>query len=355
MMDAQPPAPDAQRLPYVVTAYGLPHVMGYLPTKSGEVHPSPLGAVGLMDAAREMGLAGVEIPLTTRVPSFDGKYVEVGGDGEDLGTALRERGLKVVADYGVILDHPAEHLCDYLRTSARVGAKVVRATLSNILCGDRRKLAGGWEARLQALATRLQDVLPVAEELGVCLAVENHQDATTDDLLWLAEASGNSPAFGITLDAGNPLAVGEEPVEAARRLGPLLHHLHLKDYTIHFAPEGYRLVRCAAGDGVVDFPAILEIARGNGHDLLPGIEIAAQATRTVPLLEPDWWDEYPPMPAKGLAAALGVLWAKGRPQHEPYSSAWERGANSVEVSAEEWAVVRQSVDYFRALEVEKQT
>ena len=39
-------------------------------------------------------------------------------------------------------------------------------------------------------------------------AVENHQDGASDDFLWLAEQVQFSPAFGVTLDTGNPLAVG---------------------------------------------------------------------------------------------------------------------------------------------------
>jgi sugar phosphate isomerase/epimerase len=342
-------------IPFVLTAYGLPHVMGYLPTKGGETQPLPLGPVGLMEAAREMGLAGVEIPLARRVPSFDGKTVEVSDPEIDLREALEGRSLQVIADYGEVIEHPAEHLCEYLKTAAGVGAKVVRATLSNILCGDRRKLAGGWDSRLEEIAARLREVQPVAEDLGICLAVENHQDATTDDLLRLAEAVKFSPAFGITLDTGNPLAVGEGPVEEARRLAPIIRHLHLKDYTIHFAPEGYRLVRCAAGDGVVDFPAILEIVRANGHGVLPGIEIAAQATRTIPFLEDDWWACYPERPTTSLVAALRLLWEKGRPAEEPYSSAWERGEDSEAVSAEEWAIVRKSAEYFRTIHIPEAT
>src|SRR4029077_13114029 len=137
--------------------------------------------------------------------------------------------------------------------------------------------------------------------------------ATTDDFTRLYEMSGMSPAFGVTLDTGNPLSVGEEPVEAARRLAPLIRHVHLKDYTIHFAPEGYRLVRCAAGAGVIDFPAILDIVSKNGHDVTPGVEIAAQATRTIPLLEAEWWSCYPRRDAHDLTGALKVLWEKGRP------------------------------------------
>ncbi len=337
------------RIPYALTAYSLPHVMGYLPTKDGTFHPTPLGPLVLMDAAVELGLDGVEFPLSTRLQSFDGEYVDAPAVA-DVARELNERNLKVVADYGVLIDQPREHFIAYLHTAGAAGAKVVRATLSTILCGDRRKLEGGWDLRLEAIATRLKDILPVAEELGLAVAMENHQDATTADLLNLHEMSGCSSAFGITLDAGNPLAVGEEPVKAAQRLAHLIRHIHLKDYTIHFCPEGYRLVRCAAGDGCIDFPTILKIVRANGHDVLPGIEVAAQATRTIPLSDPDWWDCYPPRQAKEFASALQVLWDKGRLADEPYSSAWERGEDSGSVAAEEWDVLKRSVDYFRSLE-----
>jgi hypothetical protein len=162
--------------------------------------------------------------------------------------------------------------------------------------------------------------------------------------------SGSSPAFGICLDTGNPLSVGEGPEETARKLAPLIKHLHLKDYTIHFAPEGYRLVRCAAGDGCIDFASILDAVKDNGFpDLLPGCEIAAQATRTIPLLEASWWDCYPERSAAALIPALRILWQYGRPMDEPYSSAWERGEDSDVVCAEEWKVLRRSVEYFRGL------
>src|SRR5262249_60014775 len=120
------------------------------------------------------------------------------------------------------------------------------------------------------------EVLPAAEEAGVCLAVENHQDATTEDFLYLAEKVNHHPCFGITLDTGNPLAVGQEPVEATRKLAPLIRHLHLKDYTIHFAPEGYRLAGCAAGPGGRLFSAVFHIVATKSHGVLPPLAIAAQ-------------------------------------------------------------------------------
>jgi len=327
------------RLPLALTGFGLPHVMGYLATQSGERANPVLDAFGLMDAALELGLSGIEAPL----PALSGAPLEAWRD------ALAQRQLRLVADLPVTLDAEPELIIGWLEVAARLGAGVVRTTLSTILCGDRRALPGGWQAHLERRAARLRQVLPVARGLGVCLAVENHQDATSADLLRLADLVDGNPAYGITLDTGNPLAVGEDPVEFTRRVAPLIRHVHLKDYTLHAAPQGFRLVRCAAGDGVIDFPEILRIVGKNGHALLPGIEIAAQATRTIPLLADAWWACYPPVSATELLPLLRLIWAQARPASEPYASAWERGAGSPEVQAEEWDLVRRSAAHFRRL------
>lgn len=346
---SQPSSSSPVSVDYVLTAYSLPHSMSYLPTQGGAFSATPCSVLDLMDAAVSLGLAGVEIPLTSRVPSFNGIIVETPPLPADLVGELKSRHLRLIADYGALLDFEVQHTKDYMDLAARSGTTIVRAILSHLLCGDRRKLAGGWEAHRNALAVRLKELLPFAEERGITLALENHQDADSDDFWWLYEQTGQSAAFGVTLDTGNPLAVGQDPVVAARQLAPLIRHVHLKDYTLHFAPNGYRLARCAAGDGVIDFPAILEILRANGHVLLPGIEIAAQQARTVPLLEADWWQEYPAREATTLIPVLQRLWTLGKPENVPYASAWERGESSEAVSQEEWKVLKRSVHYFQGL------
>ncbi len=334
------------KIPYALCAYSLPHTLGYLPTKQGEPNPQPKTLRLLLDAADEFALSGVEFSLASVVSSFDGKQLPTSGVEAEILEEIRERSLTLIADYGCILDHEAEHLTAYLQTAAQAGARTVRATLSHILCGDRRGLKGGWESYFKALVKRLQEVLPVAEQLGITLAVENHQDVTSADLIALFTESGQSSAFGVTLDTGNPLAVGEDPVEFTQRIAPIIRHLHLKDYTLHYAPEGYRLVRCAAGEGVIDFPAILAIVLSNGHSILPAIEIAAQSTRTIPILEQTWWDHFPADHFRHLFPALRLLWAKGAEQSLPYSSPWEQGADSETVVNEEWQIVRRSAAYF---------
>jgi 3-oxoisoapionate decarboxylase len=320
---------------YAVTAYGLPHALGLLKTKDGSLPKKPVTVFDLMDWARLRGLSGVDIPLPDDLSA------------EAIRDALAERDLRLIAECMALLSQSAEENLQAIRKANAAGAKVVRFCLSGVLEGKRGQLPGGWLAHREALVHRMREVLPVAEELGVSLAFENHQDADTSDFLYLYEKSGESSSFGVCLDTGNPLAVGEDPVETARTLAPLIRHVHLKDYTVHFAPEGYRLVRCVAGEGVVDFPEILKIVRNNGFtDLLPGIEIAAQATRTIPMLDPTWWTEFPPRDARTLLGPLGILWKQGIAKETPYSSAWERGEGSEAVIAEEWDVLEKSAVYF---------
>lgn len=334
---------------YSICSYSMPHVMGYLKTKSGTSCVKPLTPVELMDWAVLRNLKGVEIPLEPVVPSFGGETVTMEWE-ENLGQEAESRNLRLIADYGAILGNDWEHLRNYITLAAEQGAKIVRIILSNLLCGDRRELLPQTflEARKPHIE-RLKLALDHAAELGLCIAVENHQDVTCDELLLIWKQVGNHPAYGIVMDTGNPLAVGEDPVSFTERAGHLIRHLHLKDYTIHFAPNGYRLVRCAAGDGCIDFAAILNIVAQNGHDVMPAIEIAAQATRTIPILEATWWHTFDAVHPKYLPAALRTLWKHGIAEDMPYSSAWEREAETEAVCKEEWEMVERSVAYFASL------
>lgn len=335
---------------FSVCAYSLPHVMGYLKAADGNFCAAPLTPAELMDWAQENGLSGVEIPLESNAPVFDGQRAPVSNEAFDAKAEAERRNLRLIADYGSVVDKDWEHLRDYITLAAQNGAKIVRVLLSYLLCGDRRSLlpATFWEAR-QAHIERLKLACDHAQNLGVCIVVENHQDVTCDELIDIWERLDRHPAYGVLMDTGNPLAVGEDPVSFAQRAAHLIRHLHLKDYTIHFAPNGYHLVRCAAGDGCIDFPAILEIVAQNGHNVLPAIEIAAQATRTIPILEADWWHTFEPNHTQRLPGALQSLWKHGIAAEVPYSSAWERGESSVNVCAEEWRILDKSVAYFQSL------
>jgi len=60
------------------------------------------------------------------------------------------------------------------------------------------------------------------------LAMENHFDFTCDEMLEMFEEL-SSPYFGMTLDTGNALRYGDDPVEAVKKLSKYIHAIHLKD------------------------------------------------------------------------------------------------------------------------------
>ena len=344
----------SSRLPLLLTGYGLPYTCGYIPLRDGSPNPRPWTPVDLVSAADRLGLSGVEVPLSTRVPSFDGREVVMPSYVEPLREALRQHAMIAAVDFGVLATQPLEELLACLREAHRVGARVVRAIISNVLCGDRRTVPEGWRERLEATAARLRQAIPLAADLGLCLAVENHQDATTEDLWWLQERASAgfasaADAVGVTLDTGNPLAVGQDPVEACRSLAPIIRHVHLKDYRLHEAPTGYRLVRCAAGEGVVDFPAILGTLHEAGSRPQLAIEQAAQSARTIPLLDSGWWSTFAERPATAWLPVLEVVWNRARPRTDDYRSPWEADADAATVLDEEWQTLVRSVDYFRRL------
>jgi 3-oxoisoapionate decarboxylase len=299
--------------------------------------PAPRDWMGLMDLAAACELAGVEAHPEPGV-------TEAGLD--RLREAAAARGLGIVVAGGQVgnTDGPA-----LLRAAHRLGAPTVRLTLSGILEGDRGRLGpGGWTALREAAAARLRSWRPLAEELGVNMAVENHQDAGSDDLAWLCEAVGGD-RIGVTLDTGNPLAVGEAPLAFARRVAPYLKDVHLKDYQIHRAPSGYRLVRCAIGAGAIDFPALFALFEQEAPAATCNIELGATRARHIRLLEPEWWAHFPARDVREVLPVLQLVERHAQPTDADWRTPHERDEPEAALITYELEQFRESIAYLRRL------
>src|SRR2546430_2336579 len=200
----------------------------------------------LMDKAIAVGLEGVSLPAS----------LMQGEDATAVAHYAHERGLFITLE---TQGYDPGKLTSAIDLGVRLGAGTIRTVVGGArLGGDRRPLAGRWQSFLQEILAGLRQATLNAERAGVNLTVENHQDLASEELLWLCESIG-SQRFGITLDTGNPLATAEEPVNFARRVAPYVKHVPLKDYQVFMTIEGYRLVRCPLGQGIVDFSALLRI------------------------------------------------------------------------------------------------
>jgi sugar phosphate isomerase/epimerase len=328
----------ALRLPIGVAANSFPCGCGFRCREGEAPLEAPLDAWRLIGLARKHNLCGVELPLRGTLPNLDHDTID------RLRAALDEHNLALVVDTSVV---DIDELRGILPLAARAGARVVRAQVSNILEGARAMLPGGWPAHRDEIQRRISQLLPDLATHDLTLALENHQDATSDDLLALCEAGEG--CVGVTFDVVNPLAVGEEPFAFARKLGPWIRDVHLKDYTIRATPSGYRLIRCALGAGVIDWPAMLKLLREVAPEASLNVELAALYARHIRLFEDDWWEGYPPRDARELIPALRLLARHAQPDMEPWQSPWELGLPHAEVARWEMEQFEQSVTYLRSI------
>ncbi|GAA2755199.1 sugar phosphate isomerase/epimerase [Actinopolymorpha rutila] len=324
------------------------------------LHPKagrpPVTARDVMDQAVRFGLAGVELPATMlageapstrREPGETPDRSERADSPEALGKYAAEHGLFVTVDTA---GFDPEALGRVFELAVRVGAPVVRTVIGGAkIGGDRRPLAARWQAFLDDVATKLQAATELAEQVGVTLAVENHQDLASEELLDLCESIG-SAHFGINLDTGNPLATAEEPIDYFRRVAPYVKNVHLKDYWTWLSEEGYRLVRCPLGQGLTDFPALLGMLAEHAPGVSMAIELGALEARHIRVLAADFWPDYPPRTSAQLAQALGVVQANARPSGGDWRTPYERGESVEEIVAYEERQLLQSIAYVRTLQ-----
>jgi sugar phosphate isomerase/epimerase len=316
-----------------LAVYGTTFSMGLHPASN---RPT-INAEQLMHQVCAAHLQGVEIPASLL-------------KGEDISTVARtarEHGLFVTLATG---GYASESLGEALHLAARLGAETVRTVVGGAkIGGDRRLLAGRWQPFLQEVLAQLKEAVAIAEKVQVNLAVENHQDLASEELLWLCETIG-SERFGITLDTGNPLATAEEPVDYFRRVAPYLKNVHLKDYTIHLSEEGYRLVRCPLGQGVIDFPALFTILEASCPNVTMSIELGALEARHIRVLADDYWTEYPPRSATQLVKVLRFVLANAKPAGN-WQTPFERGEAAEDIIAYEQYQLAASLAFLNYIQV----
>jgi sugar phosphate isomerase/epimerase len=314
-----------------LNAFGTTYTMGLRP-QSGRPR---ITAKELILQAVEAELEGVEMPIALLEKE----------DIAALGNFTREHNLYVVIASG---GYDPEKLQVAIDAAALIGAKTVRTVVGGAdYGGDRRKMAGKWQSFMQDVLSGLGKAAKAAEQKGIHLGLENHQDVASEELIWLCEQI-HSSYFGIILDAANPLATAEEPIDFAKRLLPYIKHVHLKDYWIYLTEEGYRLVRCPIGQGVIDFPALFELFSKHCPEMTMAIEIGALEARHTRVLADDFWPEYPARSAAQLAKTMRFVQSHARVVGD-WQTPYEKGEPVENIVAYEQHQLSVSIGYMKGL------
>ena len=314
--------------------YGLTYHLGLQGAGGPRANPKGAGLEGFIAIATELEAKVLEI--------YD-PWLRALSDDEL--SALKDRltvlGMTPVVSSGLMMG-PFESA---LRSARALDAKIIRYGLTTVLCGDRHALGYKWKELVAQVRVALADRGPRAFEDGRILAIENHQDFGSEEL---AEFCETTRGVGICIDTGNTFPVAEAPLDFTRRVAPHVRHVHLKDYRVQFTDEGYRLVRCAIGDGAVPIAAMLDILAADGRKLTAVLEPGALEARHVRLLRAEWWDLYPAKPAFALAACLAAARVNRLADDADARTPWERGDDAA-IADYELTMIRRSTHNMDAI------
>ena len=315
--------------------YGLTYTLGLQGHGTPRANPNGRGLDGFIEIAIELRARTLEI--------FEPWLARMSDDElASLRDTLKRLGMRPVISSGLQMGN----IESCLRSAKGLGATIMRFALTPVLCGDRNAWGEKWPELVTNVRTRLAKYAPNADAQGVTLVIENHQDFTSQELVDLCNEAG--PNVGIVYDTGNSFPVAEAPLDFTRVIAAKVRHVHLKDYNAQFTDEGFRLVRCAIGDGAVPFPEMLAILAEH-HKTLPAVlEPGALEARHVRLFTPDWWKGYPPKSAEALASCLKAARRNKLPDDADYRTPWEREDDGA-LEAYEMAMIRRSAANMRAL------
>ena len=139
--------------------------------------------------------------------------------------AAREHGLRLELDTS---DTREENMTRMLHVAAACGADTLRtytkydAPLAEVI---------EWTIR------DLRAVAPLAEQLGVLVVLENHEDFTGPVLAHILGEVGH-PWVQALYDYGNSQMVGEDPFDALAAMAPFVRRVHAKDHVMVQSPDG---------------------------------------------------------------------------------------------------------------------
>ena len=315
--------------------YGLTYHLGIQAVGTPRANPKAVGLDGYLALATELKAKTLEI-----WEGWTGKMSAA--ERAALRARLEAEGIEPIGSAGL----QTAEFATSVHIANALGGKVIRFALTPILCGDRHAAGERWPQLVDSTWKKLAELAPMAAAHGITVAIENHQDFTSAELVEFCRKTGDN--VGIVFDTANALAVGESVLDFTRTIAPHVRYLHLKDYRVQFTDEGYRLVRCPSGDGAVPFRELVDIL-GEHHDSLPAaIEIGALDARHVRLLTADWWIGYAPKAAPSLAAALLAARRNRLPDDADYRTPWEMREED-RLAAYELEQVRRSARNLRAL------
>ena len=233
-----------------VHTYSL-HLHGFGPTDiCGSVaRAKAMDIYELMDYALEIGVDGLHITPTDCGGTDAANLRAIGRAAQKKGLFL-EYNFSFADPFDPYLNNTFEEAIGIARQLgadvAKVSMDIVRPRPIGASCFHPDVMR-----QLENVARHLKQAAPLAAEAGINIALENHTDTFSSEILWVVDKVDH-PHVGTCIDIFNAMMVLEDPMAAVENLVNKAFTNHFKDHRVEFAQYGARLVGVACGDGDVD-------------------------------------------------------------------------------------------------------
>jgi sugar phosphate isomerase/epimerase len=256
----------------------------------------PADPIATIDYVRSLGAGGVQmaIPLDTDVKKlrarlerhkmfFEGDIRLLERPGDD--TAAFEKGLRMYKELGA----------PCVRTVCFSGRRYENfSTLQQYQ---------DWKANASAV---LDVCVPIADKVGIPLAMENHKDRVVDEEVEVLKKY-SSANFGALVDFGNNIAMCDDPMDVVTKLAPYVKSCHIKNMGVQNYADGFLLSEVVFEDGFMDIPAMWAILKKSNPKLLPTHELITRDPLKVPVLTDKYWATWPDRSGKYLADTIRLV------------------------------------------------
>jgi 3-oxoisoapionate decarboxylase len=250
-----------------------------------------------LEHSHELGAGGIQVPFGAR----DQNYAQQLRAKAEAFHMYLEGSISLPRD-----PSDADRFAAEVRMVKEVGASVVRT----FMLGGRRYETFATADKFRDWAERTFQSLVLAERIiarhDLRLAVENHKDWRTDELLAILKRL-DSKHVGVCVDTGNSIALLEDPYEVVEGYAPWAFSTHLKDMAVAEYDQGFLLAEVPLGQGFLDLKRIVTTLVQARPEVRFNLEMITRDPLKIPCLTPKYWVTFDSLSGKHLARTLTMV------------------------------------------------
>ena len=236
--------------------------------------PRQMGIWQLMDYVVEIGLEGLHLDDKAFDSMDNDHFDRVRNYAQDKNLYLEYNFALPSKKYDSSVQHEIE---EGIGIAAAIGADVAKIGMN--LTRPHPVAASKFHpeviSQLENVVGKLTKAASLAEDSGVRLAIENHTDAFSEEVIWVLDQVDH-PFIGACIDTVNGLHVTENPITAVANLAPRAFTNHFRDNKILIEPYGFKLTGAALGEGDLDMQRAYELIKQNPNVNRLNIELDLQ-------------------------------------------------------------------------------